>query len=653
VIKFLRIKFPYILLTAICFLTFINTLRNGFVYDDFSVIADNPRVKNAKNIKHLFNLNYFKIVDKGKQTAFGEGSYRPAVTLTYFIDSFLWNAKPWGSHLSNLLFHVVNTLLLYYITLIILNNKKISLFSALFFTIHPVVTESVCAIGFREELLIVLFCLTGICFIHKKSDSQNQLFNCLMDFLCTLCYLAALFSKEMAIVFPIIIAMILYLSGKSFKENRFLFLMLAVVSIYYIVIRFYIMVNPNKEILTYPGGSFLTNLYTMATVFFGYLKLIVFPVTLIADHQINHKRYFFDIEVLCSLAIVLFLISCSIFKFFKKRSITAFGILWFYISLMPVSNIIKIDNIFAERYLYFPLLGISVFFGYVWNKLFLIKLKSALCLTTVIVSILSARSIARNNDWQNSVSLWKSTAKAQPYSSKAYSNLAFHYFSQNKFKTAIKYYLKCLSISNTAKDRYNLANCYRKIGDYKRAVSEYYQAIDIEDGFAEVYNNLGLSLIEIGKYDEAEKVLKKGLYYSKNDSYLMENLGLLYDLKGDYDNAEKYMLNSIKLDPQRHTPYNKLALIYFRKKLPLKALEILVTGTRKFPDNPYFYKNLAVYYHHKKDFEREIQYWLKAHEVEPANDQTLKTIIDFYVKQGDINNAQLYKEKLNRIHYEK
>ncbi len=638
---------------GICVITFSNTIRNGFVYDDFSVIAENPRVKYIQNIKHIFNLNYFKILDKGKQPAFGESSYRPVVTATYFLDAFLWKGKSWGCHISNFLLHVLNTLLLYSVLLRLLNSKKIPFLSALIFAVHPAVTEAVNAIAFREELLVVLFCLLSLYFLQLKSKWNKKTFNISMDLLCAFCYLIALFSKEMAIAFPMLLLIIFYFKRDNWKGNLFLFISIVSVTIYYLIMRFIVMDNPNKDILVYPGGTCLTNIYTIATVLKNYIILVFFPKKLIVDHQVDPKRFFWEPDVLFSIIPIVTIMSITIIMFIKKRSIPAFSILWFFVSLLPVINIVKIDNISAERYLYLPMIGISVLFGYIGYRLFLIRPKEYLLSLIAVICLYCSRSIVRNNDWKNSINLWKSTIKSQPNSEKAYSNLASIYFSKDNFKTAIKYYLKCLSLRNTAKDRYNLANCYRKIGDYQRAISEYYKAIEIEDGYAEVYNNLGLTLIEIGNLNEAESVLKKGLSYVENDCFLYENLGLVNDLKGNYDEAEKYIKLSMKSNSMRPSAYNKLALIYFKKKLPEKGLEVLIQGIEKFPDNPFFYKNLAVYYHNARNPEKEIYYWIKAHETEPDNQDTIISIIKFYNTYGDKKNALIYKNILSGMIYEK
>src|SRR3989337_347461 len=96
---------PHIILAVISVIVFCNTLDNTFVYDDSVTIVKNNLIKNWKNFHTLFSFNYFIL--------FGELSYRPFVTLTYFIDYSLWGLNPTGFHLTNLLLQTANTLLFY------------------------------------------------------------------------------------------------------------------------------------------------------------------------------------------------------------------------------------------------------------------------------------------------------------------------------------------------------------------------------------------------------------------------------------------------------------------------------------------------------------------------------------------------------------
>src|SRR3989338_8267359 len=154
-----------LLILIISIAIYSNTLKNGFAYDDEFTVVNNTLIKNFSNISKLFTKEYF--------STSGEMSYRPVVTLTYFLDYALYGIKPWGYHLTNLLLHALNGVILYiFLTLCICSKLKaqsnyfqssaFSLLSALIFVTHPVLTEAVNAISFREDLLCFLFFISAL-----------------------------------------------------------------------------------------------------------------------------------------------------------------------------------------------------------------------------------------------------------------------------------------------------------------------------------------------------------------------------------------------------------------------------------------------------------------------------------------------------------
>ena len=147
------------LILIISIAIYSNTLKNGFVYDDEFTVVNNTLIKNFSNISKLFTKEYF--------AASGEMSYRPVVTFTYFIDYALYGLKPYGYHLTNLLLHALNGVILYIFLTLLFKPSQSSIFNlqlliSLLFATHPVLTEAVNAISFREDLLCFLFYISAL-----------------------------------------------------------------------------------------------------------------------------------------------------------------------------------------------------------------------------------------------------------------------------------------------------------------------------------------------------------------------------------------------------------------------------------------------------------------------------------------------------------
>lgn len=638
-----------LLLAVITLLAYANVSVNGFVYDDESVLSGNPRVEEWRFFKYLFHPYYFKVVDKGKETAFGEASYRPVVTATYFFDAALWHKAAVGTHLFNLLLHLLNVILLYNITRKFMNSEIGSLFSSLLYAVHPVLTEAVNAVGFREDLLTVLFILLSLFCFHARWAINSSWKRYAVDLLHCACYGLALFSKEMAATYPILLALVMYVRKNSFRRSFTLFLMLFVMTLFYLLIRFAVMVNPNPVTLIYPGGSFISNIYTMATIIAGYFRLILYPLHLLLDYQPEPQTSIVSITVLFSLLIIVLMGGTGLYMLVKYRSFWGMGIIWFFIALAPVVNVMKIGNIAAERYLYLPCIGIAWCFGVLVRCLFKRHKRLTLIVMLVLVSLWSVRTMRRNIDWLDTPSIWAATIAIEPESYRAHSNLAGYYFDQGDYKAALKHYIRCITLERTPQNYYNLGNTYRKVGDLKRAIDAYNTALDIDPTYAEIHNNLGLTYMDVGDYNRAEKELLTALRYGTSNASAYENLGLVYATRGEYDRAITYYRKVMQMKPDKPSVYNKMAVAFIEKGELSEGVRILHQAYQRFPMHPHILRNMAVLYNMLGNEEKEIYYWLRVIDIEPNAPDAVSKLADYYIRTGQLKKAHLYSEKLKRL----
>ena len=197
-----------LIIILISILLYLNTLPNTFVYDDAYVITENYFIKSWGNLPKLFTKDYLPLS--------GELSYRPVVTLSYFLDYALWGLNPLGYHLTNVILHTINVFLFYTFIKIISKNLTFSALSALLFLSHPLLTETVNAVCYREDTLASIFFLLAFVYFIKIripfSGSGNpiqQTHTSLIPSYTISCgsYCLALFSKEMAITLPILLVL--------------------------------------------------------------------------------------------------------------------------------------------------------------------------------------------------------------------------------------------------------------------------------------------------------------------------------------------------------------------------------------------------------------------------------------------------------------
>lgn len=411
----------FTLVTALPALVYLNSLGNTFVYDDYLTITNNHFIREWRYLSAFFNQKYFVVS--------GELTYRPIVTLSYFLEYALWQLNPWGYHLTNMIIHTLNVYLIYCMAYRLFYNRQSAFISSVIFSIHPIFTEAVNAVSYREDLLSATFFLAAFILFLKASRSVGKK-NFIICYAFSLCaYLFALLSKEMAITLPFLILaydLILqkgislnlhntverhYLNEKiplfppsakdrgsvidypplippfergdtggckkPFREKRFLLRNIImrlvtryagylVVSAFYLYLRFSLFRNPGES-AEYPGNSLYANFIMMTKVLGYYVKLLFIPFPLNADYVVPFTYSPTDAAFNASLILLIIVAVLSV-KLCRLSRIWTFSILWFFITLLPVLNIIPILNIMAERYLYIPGIGFTLLLGSLFTQ---------------------------------------------------------------------------------------------------------------------------------------------------------------------------------------------------------------------------------------------------------------------------------------------
>jgi len=283
--------FPVLILVGLSQLVYLNSLTNQFVYDDEFILSDNPFIKSWGNLPKLFHKDYFEFS--------GELSYRPVVTLSYFFDYTFWGLNPFGYHLVNALLHSLNAVLCFFLFKHFIQHRTASFIGALIFSCHPVLSETVNAIGFREDILATAFLLTGF-LLYVKAVRK---YSFLMYLVSVACYLLGVFSKEMAI--PLLLLIFIYdiLHTKNINYVQKLthyYSGYLIVAVFYLLVRFVLLHNPVESTVSYPDNSLLVNFLTMSKVVASYITKLFLPVRLCADYIVPHSTSVLDFSFIVS-----------------------------------------------------------------------------------------------------------------------------------------------------------------------------------------------------------------------------------------------------------------------------------------------------------------------------------------------------------------
>jgi len=572
-------KSTFLLIFIIIFfsqLIYVNSLSNQFVYDDDFTIVNNYFVKTWSNFPLLFQKDYFKYS--------GELSYRPVVTLSYFVDYSLWKLNPFGFHLTNTLLHTFNVILLFFLFTQLYSNRLAAFAGTLLFLCHPVITETVNAISYREDLLASVFFIAAFLLYVKINKKYTALTYCSS----LVCYLLALFSKEIAVTLPVLIFLYDIILNKKCDIKHKIFRIYPgyiLIMIFYIVMRFAIFHNPAESHVSYPNNSVITNILTMTKVVSSYCKLFFFPIRLCADYVIPHSTSLTDASFIISLLLFTSVIVITYKLYFYSR-ILFFPVVWFFVTLLPVLNIVPIENIMAERYLYLPLPGICMLIGGFLTqhcKAFpcvkeQYKPASRWIVPVILIPVcitLSLLTVRRNFLWVNQDILWTHTARNFPNSFKAHNNLGNIYRNAGKLDESILELKYALKLCNDYIDAHNnLGVSYRKKGMLDEADAEYQKALQLNPHYPYAHNNLGVLYAKTNRLEPAIEEFRHAISNKPDYADAHNNLGATYIRTGHYREAIQECSGAIKFNSSHIDAYYNLSIAYFNDKQSDKALAI-------------------------------------------------------------------------------
>lgn len=520
-----EIKLNLFAIFLICILgitAYSNTFNSPFHFDDRLNIISNKSIRNLSNLGDIWNY---------KPTRF-------ITFLTFALNYKIGGLNVFGYHVVNLIIHLISALLVFWLVRLIfetsaINKTKIypytyiiAVFASLIFLLHPLQTESVTYISQRSTSLAALFCLSTLCLYIKSRlliDAEDKNWSIYLIFSVITC-IFAMFSKENAVILPIMIIFSEFFFFK-FKKIKISFLYLITLPIIPITLIYYNIAD-YTTLGKINGAQVSTGdyFYTQLRVLITYVRLFFLPMNQNFDYDYLISNSLFDFRVIISLLFIIVLIFIA-FRIFQKYKLLSFGIFWFFISLIPESSIIRIDDLIYEHRLYLPIVGFAIFLSsillYMLPK---IKLKTAIFILSAITLIMLGLTYNRNIVWKDEIRLWSDAIKNSPHKARAYNergvvyinkknyvkavsdlNIAIQldpnyvyayincgnaYSLQGKISEAIKYFTKATTINpNYAGSYYNLANAYGVKGDIDKAIENYTLAIKISPNFAEAYNN--------------------------------------------------------------------------------------------------------------------------------------------------------------------
>lgn len=676
------------ILIILPFLVYLNCLHNDFVFDDIPLISQNQGIKGLNKLPFIFGLKE-KI-----------GSYRPvrmaSYALDYFINQHLWSRlkglvgrydgydeglNPFGYHFSNLVYHIITVLLVFLVVNALTANSLVAFLAALLFSVHPVHTESVAYISGRRDILSTLFYLLGFYFFIRYRASSKWKYSVLF----LLCYLLALGSKEMAVTLPLLCFcydIVRYLQvdiaerrPSSFKSifralkkvvitYRYFYLMFFIAAVGFTYYKVWVK-SPSQRHSFY-GENIYLHFLTVFKVIIHYLKLMFYPINLTADYSYNGFPLVsspFEPATFATVLILVFILY-GLGRLFTTFPLLSFGVIWWFLTILPVCHIFPHHELLAEHYLYLPSVGFFLCVALIITRGVEIskwRVVTSLSLCAV-VALFSVRTVYRNQDWKNGTTLWEKTVKVVPRCVRAQNNLGVWYYKQGRYQEAMERHQVALGLNPDSADSYNnLGNVYLAIDLYKEAEDNYKRAIQIEPDYEKAYSNLGMVYIKEGRYKDASKKFSEALKLNKRFAYTHFGLGVLLIKYGNrssrfnrplINSAAKSFKKAIRLNPWFAEAHNNLGSIYHAQGKLQEAMQEFMLAVRLKPDLLEAHRNLAELYGIMGKKDKALEHYVRVFELSPESGETHYRLGVLYRDQTDYGKALAEFEKALALQFD-
>jgi tetratricopeptide (TPR) repeat protein len=539
-------------------IVFSNSINNDFIasWDDKIYILENPYIKDfsLQGIKSIFN-------------SFHAANYHPLTTLSWAVEYRLFGINPRVNHITNLAFHLLNTILVFCLIILLTRKVAVSAIVALFFAIHPLHVEAVSFISQRKDVLYTFFYLASlISYVHYVKDGKKTgLIGLSLVF-----FLLSLLSKSMAVTLPVILLLLDYYLGRPFSRRNILektpfFLLSLVFGIVAILSQ-----RAFGAITDLPSFSLFERLFLVTHSFLFYIVKLFAPVNLSAMYCYPTRSAGGTLPLQYYLApVVILFLALVVLKSHRLRKDLVFGIGFFLVTISPVLQAIPVGAaIVAERYSYVPYVGLFFIISQFSFRILAETRQNVKALQLIVVIILVAYAMScsiatwrRNKVWKNSFTLWSDVIKKNP-------------------SVTVAYYNRGVVRFNTK--------------DYQGAISDYSKAIQLKPDYATAYNNRGEAKTHLQDFDGALNDLDMAIALNPDYSHAYYERGNVKHRLKDYRGAADDFSKTIALKPDHVNAYLKRANSRSRLRDYKGAINDLNKVIQLRPDGATAYNNRGI-----------------------------------------------------------
>jgi protein O-mannosyl-transferase len=521
-----------VVLLAMTLLLYWPVLSYDFVYyDDYGYVVEN------EFIRSFSGSNFLSLLTQTKMAYWGPSTY-----FSFAIDYHFWQFDPFGYHLSNLIWHSINVLLLFFLIYYILRLPRFNYsfifsqitaaFAALLFAIHPQNVEPVVWIASRKDVLsLAFFLLTVLCYF-QYSQAQQRTIKKISYFAAIICFMIAIGAKPIVMTLPVILLLFdVYLLRRLSQENIKKLLLEKVPFFLLALIPALLTVYGHAQSAVLADLQHVSldfRLLNAAQTILLYLSHAIIPLGFSVFYPLPRAE---ELTILPLIAVILI----TLFLFLRRQSLAILLMAWlfFLITLFPVLGMVSFNQIQAgaDRFVYLPILPFYALFSlaimrFLQDKKRVIQIIIGMILCGLIVTLfLLTRQ--QQTIWRNDVTLWQHALQQYPeqriireYLATAYQRTGQPMRAIEQLKQAIKLNPNCLRCYK------QLAELYLQINQPHKALTLFTQITEqVTDCMAEldsVYFNMALLNYQFGNIEQALHFSQRTLQCNPHHSQAMQ-----------------------------------------------------------------------------------------------------------------------------------
>jgi len=500
-------------------------------YDDPSYVTSNLDLQQG-------------LTSRSVRWAFQTGAasnWHPLTWLSHLADVEFYGLEPAGHHLTSILLHTLNGVLLFLILRRMTGAFWRSAFVAAVFALHPLRVESVAWVSERKDVLSTMFWMLTVGAFVRYAKIVNYQLSIINYYSALVFFVLGLMAKPMLVSLPFVLLLLDYWpldrrqrGAARLVAEKIPFLVLAAASS---VVTFLVQREGGAvaSISGVPLGARVGNAFVS---YVRYLAKIFWPARLSPLYPYPHSGYWPWWEV-AGAVVLLAAITAWVIRRRRPQPYLAVGWFWFVIMLAPTIGLVQVGiQSMADRYSYVPSVGVWIMLAWganEWIKTQRWILAAAAILALGACAVLTPRQVMY---WRTSETLFQHAVEVTDNNYLAYNNLGFDLSNHGQMERAMSYFQKSLEInSNYDEAHNNLGFALESLGRYQEATNEYIRALSLNPHLTEAHNNLGIALSDLGLSDAGIHEFQLALEENPRHASAHNNYGVALAKRGQLDDA--------------------------------------------------------------------------------------------------------------------